>query len=205
LSQAIYAGSRRAALQSLSLAAGSTLASLLGVAATEAKKKRKKRKKKPGSPALQLAYECPGPPESVGTFLLISRVAQVFAAERSGTLRRIQFHINKDAGSAGDYVVQLVRVDSGTPSSVATHILAGITIPNADVPDGESTLAADFLGPELTAGTEYAAAIGRVANSIELGNFTGTGNICAGQTFASMGGAFTESPTLDVVVSVFVG
>lgn len=202
LSRIVNPGSRRGFAAALTGGSLALFGPLRGLTETEAKKKRKKKKKK--KPPLALAYECPGPPEDFGTYNNISRVAQVFVAARSGTLRRIEFLVDKATGSSGDYVVQLLRVDTGTPSQAATHVLAGITIPDADVPDGESTLAAHFNGPELEAGAEYAAAIGRLVSAVRLGFFSGTGNICAGQTFAAQGGAFTEAAGQDVVVSVFV-
>jgi hypothetical protein len=200
--------SRRAFLALSGVAAGA-VASRVPVLNTAARKKRKKKRKKNGAaasgpPLLALAYACPGPPEAIGSYLLITRVAQVFVAQRSGTLRRIEFLVDKPAGSMGDYVVQLLRVESGTPVHGATQILAGITISNAAVPDGESTLTATFAGPVLEAGAEYAATIGRVAAGVRLGFFSGTGNGCAGQVFTSTGGAFAAAPSQDVVVSVFV-
>ena len=134
----------------------------------------------------------------------MQRVAQVFVASRSGTLRRIQLYVAKDPGSEGDYVVQLLRVDGGAPQASALNILAGATIANGAVPDGESILTANFIGPHLEAGTEYAAAIGRLQTAIELGQHSDTGNVCAGQAFSSQGGAFGEHSDIDLVVSVFV-
>ena len=191
----------------LAALAGSGLAALgalRGQDDAQAKKKHKKKKKPKKAPSLVLAYQCPAPAESFGTYNTISRVAQVFSATHGGTLRRIQFRIDNGDFDAGDYVVQLLRVEDGTPSHLATHILAGLTIPAADVPQGESTLTANFNGPELTAGTEYAAAIGRVGSSVTLGYFSGTGNVCAGQLFVAQGIVFTEATGQDVVVSVFV-
>lgn len=196
--------SRRGVLARSGLAAGG-LAALLGSAGIGAKKKGKKNKKnekKSGPPAL--AYACAGPPESVGTYHNIVRVAQVFQATRGGALRRIEFLIDNEDSDSGDYVVQLLRVDNGTPQHAATQILAATTIPEGAVPTGETTLAATFAGPRMESGTEYAAAIGRLGSPVRLGFFSGTGNACAGQTFASQGGAFTGADGQDLVVSVFV-
>jgi hypothetical protein len=197
---AIESGSRRGFVAAL---AGGSLAAL-GQADTGARKKGRKKKNKKKGPSLALAYECPGPPEDVGTYLSVSRVAQVFAAARSGTLRRIEFRIENGDTDSGDYVVQLLRVDGGTPLPGATQLLASIAIPESDVPVGESTLTANFNGPELEAGMEYAAAIGRLVSPVRLGFFSGTGNVCAGQTFGHQGATFTEATGQDLVVSVFV-
>ena len=202
LSSRLHGGSRRGVLAALTGGSLAALGALRGQDDAQAKKKHKKKHKK--APSLALAYQCPAPAESFGTYNTISRVAQVFVAGRGGTLRRIEFRIDKGDFDAGDYVVQLLRVDDGTPSHLATHILAGITIPDAGVPQGESTLTANFNGPELAAGMEYAAAIGRVGSSVTLGYFSGTGNVCAGQLFVAQGIVFSEATGQDIVTSVFV-
>ena len=119
LTRAVHAGSRRGLLRVFS--ALGLVTPLLGLAGAEAKKKRKKKKKKVTQNPLALAYECPGPPESVLTWQLQDRVAQVFVASRGGNLRRIQFYIDKNPGSAGDYVVQLLRADDGAPLHAALN------------------------------------------------------------------------------------
>jgi hypothetical protein len=195
-------GSRsRRGFFALATSTAGALAALPDPGGLAAKKKGKKKKKKL---SLKLAYECAGPPLNVGTFLTVTRVAQVFSAERGGTLRRIQFLVDNHEDDTGDYVVQLLRVDDGTPLSAPTQILAGLAIPEGDVPLGESMLTANFNGPRLEDGVEYAAAIGRVTTHVRLGTFGGTGNVCAGETFTAQGGAFAVSPGMDVVVSVFV-
>jgi hypothetical protein len=201
----VHDHSRRRFLTLFGIAAGG-LIPLIDPNTTAAKKKNKKKKKSgKKSPALALAYECPGPAEQFGTYQLINRVAQVFVAERSGMLRRIAFQVENLESDSGDYVVQLLRVDDGAPLPLATHVLAGISIPEGDVPVGESTLTANFNGPELIGGTEYAAAIGRLVSHVRLGTHSGTGNVCAGQAFTSQGGGvFAESDELDLVVSVLV-
>lgn len=174
---------------------------LLGLPGTEARKKRKKKKKKP--PPLQLTFTCPGPPESFLAFMLSDRVAQLFVAGRSGTLRRIQIPVEKIAGE-NDYVLQLLSVSNSVPLHTGINVLAAVTIPNAAVPAGESTLTANFSGPELEEGVEYAAAVGRVG-SLVVGMREDSGNDCAGVPFSAAGsGAFTASDELDLVVSVFV-
>jgi hypothetical protein len=66
-------------------------------------------------------------------------------------LYQIQFEITKRAGTTGDFVVELLAVAGGVPTNT---VLAAVTIPDASVPNGDSTLTATFSGPPLVAGTE---------------------------------------------------
>ena len=195
--------SRRGVLARFGLAAGG-VAALLGPSGIGARKKGKKGKNKKKSRPPAAAYRCAWPPESFGTYNTIVRVAQVFQATRGGALRRIEFLVDNEESDSGDYIVQLLRVTDGTPQHPATQILAATTIPEAAVPRGETTLRADFAGPRLESGTEYAAAIGRLGSLVRLGYFSGTGNTCAGEVSAAQGGAFSNEATQDLVVSVFV-
>jgi hypothetical protein len=175
---------------------------LLGLPGTEAKKKCKKKKKKP-TPPLQLTFACPGPPENFLAFQLSDRVAQLFVAGRSVPLRRIQIPVEKIAGE-NDYILQLLSVSNSVPLHTGINVLAAVTISNAAVPAGESILTANFSGPELEEGVEYAAAVGR-AGSLIVGMREDSGNDCAGVPFSAVGsGAFIASDELDLVVSVFV-
>jgi hypothetical protein len=173
----------------------------------DAKKKRKNKKQKAGqaSPP-RLAYECPGPPDDIEFFGGNNRVAQVFAATRSGALRRIEVLIEKDSDES-DYVIQLLRVAaSGTPYDGGSAVLAPAVIPYGDVPDGASTLTGSFVGPALVAGMEYAAVIGRVVGPwVKVGTFTGAGDACPGRTFfATDYNPFQAFNSKDLIVSVFV-
>lgn len=101
--------------------------------------------------------------------------AQVFRTTRGGRLSRVQIHIDKPNGSAGDYVVQVLRVDnSDTPLHAPLNILAATAVADADVPVGESLLTANFSGPRLEAQTDYAAAVGRVGIQVRIGTVPGT-------------------------------
>lgn len=175
--------------------------SRLGPIGIEAKKRKKKRKKK--STPLHLAFECPGPPTFIGFCGDECRAAQVLRTTRGGRLSRIQIHIDKPAESTGDYVVQLLRVDAAdAPWHAALDILAATSIPNVDVPAGESLLTAGFAGPLLAAETDYAVAVGRVGNQIRIGTVAGT--TCGGQLFSAHGLEPFEPSNSDLVVSVFV-
>lgn len=170
---------------------------------SEAKKRKKKQKKTKATP-LHLAFRCPGPSTFIGFCGDECRAAQVFRTTRGGRLSRIQIHIEKPAGSTGDYVVQLLRVDNtDTPLHAPLDILAATSIPDADVPTGESQLTASFAGPHLEAETDYAVAVGRVGSQVRIGTVTGT--TCGGQIFSAHGLEPFAPSNSDLVVSVLVG
>ena len=206
--------SRRATLAALAAGAVGGFSALLDANGGHARKKGKNKKKQGtkknkngGQPSpLRLAYECPGPPDDIEFFGANNRVAQVFAATRSGTLRRIEVLIEKDSDES-DYVIQILRVAaSGTPYDGGSAVLAAAVIPYGDVPDGASTLTGSFVGPPLVAGMEYAAVIGRIVGPwVKVGTFTGSGDACPGRTFfATDFNPFQASNSKDLVVSVFV-
>jgi hypothetical protein len=155
-------------------------------------------------------YQCSGPKNSLVSFNGDVRFAQTFTAERSGSLRQIQFNVDKKPGTTGDYVVQLLRVIAGKPSHSPVDVLATVTIPNAAVTVGsEATVTASFAGPALLAGTEYAAAFSRpgaalgeaTVNTINVG-----GSSCGGKLFLAVGGDVfaPEIFAQDALVSVLV-
>jgi hypothetical protein len=111
------------------------------------------------------------------------RYAQTFTAVNSGTLTRAEIAIQRQAGSNGDYLVQILTVDgSGFPTNT---VLAATTIVDASVPDGPSTLAAVFASPvEVVAGQQYAVMVTR-PGSTDLRLRISSGGPCAGQMFAS--------------------
>jgi hypothetical protein len=147
----------------------------------QAKRHRAQHRRRSASPVPVLTYQCPGPSataeEAIGPDY---RFAQTFTAAQGGSLLKIQFAVIKDAASSGDWIVQLLAVGTdGKPSNTA---LAEVTIPNASVPVGPSTLTASFSEPVLVSGTRYAAAISRPGGSGFLVK-TRTGNACAGSAF----------------------
>jgi hypothetical protein len=203
LAQVIAGSTRRRMLGFGSAGALGVLGARLGAAGAEGRKGKKKRKKKKKASPLHLAFRCPGPPTFVGFCASGCRVAQVFRTTRGGRLSRIQIHINKEADSTGDYVVYLMRVDNtDTPLHQPLDILAATSIPDSDVPAGESLLTANFAGPRLEAQTDYAAAVGRVGEQIDVGTVSGT--TCGGQIFSAHGLEAFDSGSSDLVVSVFV-
>jgi hypothetical protein len=141
-----------------------------------------------------LTYQCSGPRED--EVVRISgpddqqRIAQSFTAAQSGSLYQIQFEITKRAGTTGDFVVELLAVAGRVPTNT---VLAAVTIPDASVPNGDSTLTATFSGPPLVAGTEYATALRRLGgDEYEIG--LRHGNDCAGAAFVTVNGVFILLP-----------
>jgi hypothetical protein len=161
----------------------------------------------PIPPEAVLTYQCSGlvfsepGPDSV-------RVAQTFTAERSGSLRQVQFSVNKPPATTGDYLVQLLRVSGGKPSHSPTDVLAALTVPDAAVAtSSDATLTATFAGPDLVAGTEYAVALSRPGSgAVGVGPIvTLGGSTCSGKLFVAVGaGEFNEALNLDLLVSVLV-
>jgi hypothetical protein len=166
------------------------------------------------------AYECSGPGTHSSADDGSKRYAQTFTPSQSGSLRRIEFGVNKCCGAAGDYLVQLLRVDAdGTPRSGIrrSDVITSVTIPDGLVPNGDSTLVAEFSGPDLTGGTKVAAAISRTLTnpgtegSVSLVQLRGEPwedsppDLCpGGEAFSSIGTdqSFTSYPNSDLVVSV---
>jgi hypothetical protein len=184
---------------------------LIGSHAGAKKRRNKKRKKKRGksgnAPTPALAYDCAGP----GTMSLLNgptaRVGQLFTATRSGLLRRIEIPVKKDGGSPGDWLIQLVRVTDRVPGHEPLDVLAAVTIPDALVPEGVSTLTGDFRGTELKAGSEYAAVISRPGGTLRhMVHPRGPkgSEICEGQMHIAFGDGEFNPGAVEMIVSVFV-
>jgi hypothetical protein len=195
-------GSRRAALtRGAALALGSILSSLSP--STAGARTRLKK-----------AYTCPPPPGN-GSGLGgggTTRLAQSFTATRSGTLNQIKVAINKPAGSAGDFVVQLVTMDGALPSSNPFDVIAAATVLNDQVKAGNTTLVAHFATTRLKNDTQYAVVVSRllvggVSGSFEVfGPIGSSGAACEGDAFSATGSnAFQKSPSADLAVTVLVG
>jgi hypothetical protein len=218
--------SRRDLLHGLAGGGLAALAASFGMAAAAArntkrhqkradqnKKTKKKRRGRAVSPATAappgpaLAYQCPGPKIDDVSGDGLVRFAQTFVAERGGTLRQIQFTIQKSAAT-GDYLVQLLRVVNGKPSTSPNDVLAAITVPDAAVATGaDVALTGTFAGPALVAGAEYAAAFSRpgVAPGQVAINTRKAPDGCGGKLFIADGaGPFNEATNQDLLVSVFV-
>jgi hypothetical protein len=183
--------------------------------AKHGRKKKKKRRRDVGPPVTPppgtlLTYQCPGPKNSTVSGNGDYRFAQTFVAERSGSLRQIQFGVEKRAGTAGDYVVQLLKVVAGKPSHNPVDVLATAIVPDAAVATSDdATLTAAFAGPALVAGTEYAAAFSRPGVAfadVKVITRNDGGGACGGQLFLASGGDpfFPEIHAQDTLVSVVV-
>jgi hypothetical protein len=137
------------------------------------------------------------------------RSAQTFTAINSGELTSAQMRVNKDAGSIGDYLLEVRTVDaSGAPTST---ILASTPIPNSTVPDGFSTITGDFGSPAtVVAGQQYALDVGRPGSTDDLVVDAGGGNPpCLGKGYEAptSAGPFTEDTAfggLDYFFATFV-
>ena len=154
-----------------------------------------------------LTYQCPGPKAGTVPGPGTNRFAQTFTAERSGSLRQIQFSIEKKPATTGDYLVQLLRVIAGKPSHSPSDVLAALTVPDAAVAtSSDATLTATFAGLTLVAGTEYAVAFSRPGSTSAGANFRfddGTG--CGGNWFNADGaGPFNVAQAQDLLVSVLI-
>jgi hypothetical protein len=134
---------------------------------TPKRRRRKRRNQGNDAPRLESAFRCEGTSTTqlsgVG-----ARIGQTFTATSDGSLREVRIGIVKNAGSVGDYVVQLIEVDGANEQDhTALGVLAVATNPDGSAPDGASTLVAEFDGPELTTGTEYGVVLAR-PNSTQL-------------------------------------
>ncbi len=163
----------------------------------------------PPPPGGVLTYQCPGPKTDSLSSDGANRFAQTFIAERSGALRQIQFSIEKKPNTTGNYLVQLLKVVGGKPSHLPTDVLAALTVPDAAVAtSSDATLTANFAGPALVAGNEYAAAFSRPGTGpggVGANNRKGDGSACDGKWFNADGaGVFNEAAAQDILVSVLV-
>jgi hypothetical protein len=152
-------------------------------------------------------FICPGPEEFVLAGDGSARVAQIFGASRTGTLRQIRIAIDKPIGASGDYLVQLGRLmPNDLPSNSPIDVMAVVTIADASVPLGDSTLVANFAGPFLVAGTGYAAVTSRPGTNLG-GLHTRIhqgGSNCDGTIAIADGEGDFDDQSGDLVVSVLV-
>ena len=183
-------------------------------------KDKKKNEKNMPEPTAPLCASPPPPPEqaqpllgggcqaaSVGatSFGAGVRLAQTFVASRGGTLHQIHVAIQKEAGSAGNYVVQLVPASAGYPAHAGASVFAASTIDNADVSNGDTTLVANFAGTSIEAGKSYAVVVTRLDGGILLVHVA-NGTVCPNSAwFYAFGeSSFSTAPNADMIVSVFI-
>jgi hypothetical protein len=162
----------------------------------------KRKCKQPKPPALKAAFACPGPTEGEGAG---TRIGQVFAATRSGTLRQIRVGVIKPPGTHGDYVVQLLAASGFpvSPDNSPQAVLAAVVLADAAVAVGSTTLVANFAGTKLVQGTAYAVVVARRGTTALVQSHLT--DRCAGALiFASGPDPFTINDDADAVVSVLV-
>jgi hypothetical protein len=174
-----------------------------GAAARNKNTKQGKRKScRKRSPRLATAYVCLGPAETTFIGQATSRFAQTFTTERDGTLARIRFAIRKESATTGDFLVQLVTTSGGFPSNSPLDVLAAVTVPNAAVAPGGSTLDVAFARTPLVRDTVYAAVISS-PGSADYGVPARMGDDCPGKAFLALGtSSFGELLGINLVVSV---
>ncbi len=150
-----------------------------------------------------LDANCPGPPNDQFTTSGQSRTAQTFTAQRTGTLVKGQFEINKLGSPGADWVMQVLAVDgSGTPTN---NVLASTAVPDGTVPDGFSTLVAAFGSPApVVAGQQYALSLNR-PGATTYGMQDRDDDPCPGQEFfaTTQTGPFAPLP-FDLVFATYV-
>jgi hypothetical protein len=199
------ARSRRTAFGTILLAAlGGTVGRAVAPASGYAKRKKRRKKRRP---SLQFAFVCPGPTAATALGSGDFRRAQVFAATRSGSLRQIRVGIVKNGGSTpGDFLVQLLTTIGApaVPDHSPLAVIAATVIPDGAVPEGASTLVANFVGPQLVQGTEYATVVSRPGSDAFASQIHVTDE-CPGVLSDAFGtGPFSNTATFDSVVSVLV-
>jgi len=167
---------------------------------------------------LKRTFRCPGPAddtysEGSGVDSFGARLAQVFTASRSGSLRRIAVGMAELPKTKGDYAIQLVAVSgspNGLPSTDPAKVLAKVSIKDKNVPAGAKTIVASFDGPALVAGTEYAVVVERFGQTLVRTqvrkSLDSDGTACPNSRMfrAFSDGGFTFVPFRDMVVSVSV-
>jgi hypothetical protein len=147
---------------------------------------------------------CAGPPESFQTNTGVTRHAQTFTAQNTGTLTSAQLEVLK-GGTAGDWIVDILDTSAGIP---VNGVLATATVLDTTVPDGGSLITANFAAPaSVTAGHLYALEFSRPASS-QTAVGERDGDDCPGQLFSAVAPPDTFSAAghtgADLVFSVTV-
>jgi hypothetical protein len=127
---------------------------------------------------------CAGPPESFQTNTGVTRHAQTFTAQNTGTLTSAQLEVDAPVGStAGDWVVDILNTVAGVP---VNGVLATDTVPDTTVPGLGGFITATFATPaSVTAGLVYALEFSRPASDM-TGEGERDGDDCPGQLFAAV-------------------
>jgi hypothetical protein len=147
---------------------------------------------------------CAGPPESFQTNTGVSRHAQTFTAQNTGTLTSAELAVFK-TGTAGDWIVDILDTSAGIP---VDGVLATATVDDTTVPDMGSLITANFATPaSVIAGHLYALEFSRPA-STQTGEGERDGDDCPGQLFGAAAAPGTFSAAghtgADMVFSITV-
>jgi hypothetical protein len=149
---------------------------------------------------------CAGPPESFQTNTGVSRNAQTFTAQNTGTLTSAGLEVDSPVGStAGDWVVDILNTAAGVP---VDGVLATETVPDTTVPGLGGFITATFATPtSVTAGQVYALEFSR-PDSTMTGEGERDGDDCPGQLFGAAAAPSTFSAAghtgADLVFSITV-
>ncbi len=149
---------------------------------------------------------CAGPPESFQTNSGVTRHAQTFTAQNTGTLTSAQLEVYK-SGTAGDWVVDILDTSAGVP---VDGVLATATVLDTTAQDSGALITANFGTPaSVIAGHLYALEFSRPASSqTGVGERDGDGSDCPGQLFSAVAAPSTFSSAghtgADLVFSVTV-
>jgi len=146
----------------------------------------------------RLAASCETPP----TDLFVGPiVAQSFTPSQTGSLTRAEIFVSKAAGSVGDYVVEIRTADAfGDPEVV----LASETVPDASVPEGDSTITVTFdPAPLVTVGNLYWVSVSREPDPVSVP--VRFDNPCPGRLyFRSLSENWNSIVASDMIFRVFV-
>jgi hypothetical protein len=125
---------------------------------------------------------CAGPPESNQTNTGVTRHAQSFMAQNTGTLTSAQLAVFK-SGTAGDWVVDILDTNLGVPIN---GVLATATVPDTTTQDMGALITANFATPaSVIAGHTYALEFSR-PTSTQTGVGERDGDDCPGQLFSAV-------------------
>jgi hypothetical protein len=157
-----------------------------------------------GTAAPVLDANCPdGVNNTLAGSAGVTRSAQTFTAQTTGTLVMGRFKIRKE-GTAGDYRMDVNATDaSGAPTNMT---LASTTIPDAVVPPDISTITGTFATPAaVTAGQQYALVLTR-PGSDDVTHSARFGDVCSGMEFFSISqtGGWTAFSDMDMIFDTFV-
>ena len=150
---------------------------------TSARKHNKRRTRRKKKTAVKITATCTSA-EAIGTSTRApGRMAQTFTATAGGKVIRAELLLEKEAGSLGDYILHLGRVDNfGVPTN---EVLAVGIVANPSVPAGISNVTFSFPSPAtITAGAQFALVLNRTGKDVIIWHAI-LNDRCGGQAFTS--------------------